>query len=106
MEHLLLQGVNGLYVCGSIREGVSLATSERQLVAEAFVRAVAGRVPVIVQVGHNSMAEACRLAAHVQEIGADRISATCPAYFKIVDVATLVACMGDLAAAAPWLRFY
>jgi N-acetylneuraminate lyase len=106
VEHLLKNGINGLYVCGSTGEGMSLSSDERKIVAEAYVQAAGGRVPVIVQVGHNSLAEARHLAEHAQQIGADVISATCPSYFKVSDVATLVDCMIELASGAPELPFY
>lgn len=51
VEHLLENGVEGLYVCGSTGEGMSLSSDERKLVAEADVAAVDRRVPVIVLVG-------------------------------------------------------
>jgi len=75
-------------------------------VAEAFVGAAARRVPVIIQVGHNSVAEAAELAAHAQAIGADVVSATAPSYFKISTVDMLIECMAEIAAAAPKLPFY
>lgn len=105
-EHLLKSGVSGLYVCGSTGEGVSLSTNERKRVTEAYVEAVAGRVPVVVQVGHNSVQESGGLAQHAAEIGASAISANAPSYFKCTDVQTLVACMFDIAMAAPSLPFY
>ena len=64
VDHLLADRVDGLYVCGSTGEGMSLSSDERRSVAQTFVEAAAGRVPVIVQVGHNSLAEARELAAH------------------------------------------
>jgi N-acetylneuraminate lyase len=70
-EWLIAQGVSGLYVCGSTGEGMSLSGAERRKVAEAYVQSANGRVPVIVQVGHNSLAEARQLATHAQQIGAD-----------------------------------
>ncbi|MEP3481339.1 MAG: dihydrodipicolinate synthase family protein [Fuerstiella sp.] len=106
VDHLLSQGVSGLYVCGSTGEGMSLSSDERRLVAEAYVKATDRRVPVIVQVGHNSLTEAKQLAEHAQRIGADMFSATCPSYFKVSDVATLVDCMAQLASGAPDLPFY
>lgn len=106
VEHLLAAGVTGLYVCGSTGEGMSLASDERKAVADAFVKATAGRVPVIVQVGHNSLAEARSLAEHAQAIGADMVSATCPSYFKVNDVPGLIACMAEVASGAPELPFY
>lgn len=105
-EHLLGQGVAGLYVCGSTGEGVSLTTDERREVAEAFVAASNGRLPVIVQIGHQSTAEARQLAEHAQAIGATAISANAPSYFSIDSAETLAQCMADVAAGAPELPFY
>ncbi len=106
VDRLIAEGVAGLYVCGSTGEGMSLTGAERRLVAEAYVEAAAGRVPVIVQVGHNSLAEAAELAAHGRQIGADAVSATAPSYFKIDSAETLVRCMQQIAAAAEPLPFY
>lgn len=106
VERLIGEGVSGLYVCGSTGEGASLTGGERRLVAEAFVDAAAHRVPVIVQVGHNSVSEAAELAAHAQEIQADVVSAVAPSYFKVGTVELLVECMESIAAAAPALPFY
>jgi len=106
VERLLADGVDGFYVCGSTGEGVSLSTPERKQVTEAFVAATNGRVPVVVQVGHNSLVEARDLAAHAQAAGADATSAMPPSYFKPASVAMLVKCSAEIAAAAPKLPFY
>ncbi|PHS02235.1 MAG: N-acetylneuraminate lyase [Blastopirellula sp.] len=106
VEGLLASGITGLYVCGSTGEGMSLSTEERKAVAAAYVQATKKRVPVIVQVGHNSLAEAKQLAKHAEEIGADVISATCPSYFKINDINTLIDSMSEIASGAPGLPFY
>lgn len=105
-DWLIRQEISGLYVCGSTGEGMSLSHRERCQVAQAYVQSACGRVPVIVQVGHNSLAESRQLAAHAQQIGADVVSATCPSYFGIHDVATLVDCMAEVAGGAPDLPFY
>ncbi|WP_442505414.1 dihydrodipicolinate synthase family protein [Novipirellula sp. SH528] len=105
-EWLIAQGISGLYVCGSTGEGMSLSSDERRRVAEAYVQSAGGRVPVIIQVGHNSLAEARQLAAHAQQIGATHVSATCPSYFSINNVNTLVDCMAEVAGGAPELPFY
>ena len=105
VDHLRRSGVSGLYVCGSTGEGISLTGAERMMVAEAYVRS-SGEMPVVVQVGHNSLFEARDLAKHAQQIGADAISANAPSYFKITDVETLVSSMKEIAAAAPKLPFY
>ena len=105
-DFLIRQGVNGLYVCGSTGEGMSLSGDERRQMTEAWVQAASGRAPVIVQVGHNSTEEARQLSEHAQRTGADAVSATCPSYFKVHDVETLIECMQPVAAGAPDLPFY
>lgn len=106
VEHLIEHNAAGLYVCGSTGEGPSLASAERRAVAEAYVQAAAGRLPVIVQVGHDSLSEARQLAAHAQAIGADAISAIPPLYFRIDSLGTLLDCLETITAGAPELPFY
>ena len=106
VEHLLRDGVSALYVLGSTGEGVSLTLRERQHTAAAFVQAAAGRVPVVVHVGHNSLQEAQILARHAQQIGADAISAVPPYYFKPDSTRSLVDCLAMITAGAPDLPFY
>ncbi|UCD51106.1 MAG: dihydrodipicolinate synthase family protein [Phycisphaerales bacterium] len=106
VDFLERAGVTGLYICGSTGEGMSLSSAERRAVAEAYVRAAQGRLQTIVQVGHNSLAEARELAAHAQEIGADVISAAAPSYFKVGSIENLANCVAEVASGAPKLPFY
>jgi N-acetylneuraminate lyase len=106
VEHLIVSGVSGLYVCGSTGEGPLLTNDERKATAAAYVEATAGRLPVVVQVGHSSMFEARQLAAHAQEIGANATSAVAPYYFKPNSVGSLVDCLAEIAGGAPKLPFY
>ena len=106
VDFLVDQKMAGLYVLGSTGEGVLLTEQERRLAAESFVSAAAGRLPVIVQVGCESIAAAAQLAAHAEEVGADAISAISPLYFKPPTVDLLVESMAEIAGAAPQLAFY
>ena len=106
VEQLIHEQVQGFYVCGSTGEGPSLTREERMAVAEAYIQASAGRVPVMVQVGHTSLAEARLLAAHAQQQGADAISAVAPNYFKPDSLEVLIDCLSEIASAAPDLSFY
>lgn len=105
-ETLLARGVQGLYVCGSTGEGLSLSSQERMAVVAEYVQASANRVPVIVQVGHDSLTEARTLAEHAAKVGADAVSAIPPSYFVPQDLATIVACAKEVADAAPGLEFF
>jgi len=106
VERLIADAAAGLYVCGSTGEGPSLTFDERQAVAEAYIRAAARRLPVIVQVGHDSLRQAQQLAAHAVAAGADAISAVPPVYFKVDSPARLADCLAEICAAAPGLPFY
>ena len=106
VEQLIADRVSGLYVCGSTGEGPSLTIQERRAVAEAYVQTTAGRLPVVVQVGHDSLAEARRLAEHAQGIGANAISAVPPVYFRVDSPQTLAECLKEITAGAPELPFY
>src|SRR5690606_14649336 len=72
----------------------------------AYVASAKGRLLVFVHVGHTSIAECRKLAAHAAKIGADAISAVAAFYFKPVDVANLVDSMAQIATAAPNTPFY
>lgn len=106
VDYLIDRGLSALYVCGSTGEGPSLSMDERKATAAEFVGASSGRLPVVVQVGHTSLAEARQLAAHAQQVGADAISAVVPYYFKPESVEVLRDCLAEITAGAGELPFY
>jgi len=106
VEQLIIDGVSAFYVCGSTGEGFSLTTEERMEVAKRYVESAKKRLPVIINVGHNSIKEAQKLSEHAQKIGADAFSAVPPSYFPISSLENLVECVSEITAAAPKLPFY
>lgn len=106
VDKLVNDGVAGVFICGTNGEGPNLTIEERMAVAEAYVKAVNRRVLVLVHVGHTSIAESRKLAAHAAQIGADAISAVAAFYFKPGSVQNLVNSMAAIASAAPSLPFY
>ncbi|MBE8721099.1 dihydrodipicolinate synthase family protein [Sphingobacterium pedocola] len=106
VEYLIEQNVSGVFVCGTNGEGPNLTVEERMAITEKYIASVAGRLLVFVHVGHSSIIEAQRLAAHAQEQGADYISSVSAFYFKPTSVNNLVDCMAQIAAAAPKLPFF
>jgi len=105
-DYMIESGVSGFYVCGSTGEGESMSVEERKQVAGAFVSATKGRLPVVIQVGHNSVESACELARHAAEIGADAISTLPPTYFKPANVDMLVDFIAQVSSSAPDLPYY
>jgi N-acetylneuraminate lyase len=106
VDRMVKYKLGGLYVCGSTGEGPLLTTEERKAVAEAYVKAAAGRIPVIIQTGHASNWESRGLAAHAAAIGADAISALPPIYFKPDSLEMLIRCLQEVTAGAPDTPFY
>jgi len=106
VDKLVEDGLTGIFVCGSNGEGPNMTTEERMQVAAAFVRAANKRLQIIVHVGHSSIRESRKLAAHAQSIGADAFSSVAAFYFKPDALHTLIECMAEIASAAPGLPFY
>ena len=105
-DHLVANGVAGLYICGSTGEAPSLTREERMAVAEAYVKAAAGRLRTVVHIGHTCLVDARALGEHAASIGADVISAIAPYYFKPANTGELIDYLAEVAASAPDLPFY
>jgi N-acetylneuraminate lyase len=106
VQKLIDDGVRGIFICGTNGEGPNLTIEERMLIAEAYAKAVDKRISLLVHVGHSSIAECKKLAAHAESIGADAISSVAAFYFKPTSVDILVSSMAEIAAAAPSTPFY
>jgi len=106
VEHLVGEGMKGIYVLGSTGEGMLLTDAERRMVTERFVEAVDGRMAVFAQVGHNSWRAAAELARHAAGCGVDAISATPPGYFKPESAEVLVDGLNTVCEAAAGTPFY
>ncbi|WP_118194016.1 dihydrodipicolinate synthase family protein [Albibacterium indicum] len=106
VEKLIKDGVSGVFVCGTNGEGPNLTIEERMAIVEAYVKAVNKRIKVMVHVGHSSVREARKLAAHAQDVGADAFSSVSAFYFKPASVKALISSMAEIASAAPDIPFY
>ena len=89
-DYLVGQKLAGLFVCGSTGECSGMTAPERKAAAGAFIKAAAGRIPVIVHVGSDGVRESQELAAHAES----------------GSVAELVDAMAQISEAAPKLPFY
>lgn len=69
VEYLCETGASAIVVCGGVGEYYALDVAEHRTVVETAVQAAAGRLPVIVGVGHATR-DACRLAEHAAGTGA------------------------------------
>jgi N-acetylneuraminate lyase len=106
-QHLVANGVAGVFVAGTSGEGQSLSREERMALAEAWAKNPRrGKLELIIHVGHNSQSEAERLAAHAASIGADAITMHAPTWYSRQTLGDLIEFCASVAAAAPALRFY
>lgn len=106
VEKLVSEGIKGIFICGTNGEGPNLTIEERMLIAEQYAKAINKRILLLVHVGHSSIAESRKLAAHAQQIGADAISSVSAFYFKPASAEAMANCMAEIASAAPGLPFY
>lgn len=106
VDKMINDGLSGVFICGTNGEGPNLTIEERMAIAEAYVKAANKRILVLVHVGHSSITECRKLAAHAEKIGADAISSVAAFYFKPTSVNNLVNSMAQIAAAAPNTPFY
>lgn len=105
-DYLVGQKLAGLFVCGSTGECSGMTAPERKAAAGAFIKAAAGRIPVIVHVGSDGVRESQELAAHAESGRGRRDRAVAPYYFRPGSVAELVDAMAQISEAAPKLPFY
>ncbi|SDR35801.1 dihydrodipicolinate synthase family protein [Natronobacterium texcoconense] len=80
VDHLLENGIDGLFPCGTTGEFASLTPAERRRVHEVVVDRVDGEVPVLAGAAATTVEEAVDYTEHAAEIGADVAVVTEP-YF-------------------------
>jgi 4-hydroxy-tetrahydrodipicolinate synthase len=76
------EGSSALVPVGTTGESPTLSHDEHRRVVEITIAAADGRVPVIAGAGSNSTTEACELAVHAEEAGADAVLVVTPYYNK------------------------
>lgn len=71
VDQLIVDGVHGLIMLGTVGENCSLDASEKRKVIAAAKETAAGRVPVLSGVAECSTAMACAYARDMEKIGID-----------------------------------
>jgi len=81
IDFLIDGGLHGIWVMGTTGEFALLPETERARAVALTVEHVAGRVPVIANVGDSSTALSLRHAQHAAEAGANALACTPPHYY-------------------------
>ncbi len=105
IDFMIAKGVHGLFVNGTMGEGMVLNCDERKQVAEVVVDQTAGRIPVVIQVTSINQAETLELTQHAQAIGAYGVSIIAPSFYPY-DHAALKAFYMEIAQQVPGLPIY
>jgi N-acetylneuraminate lyase len=82
IDHVLAQGVDGVFVSGSTGEAFFQAVDERKAVISAAVEQVAGRGFVIAHTGALDTRSTIALTEYASAVGVDAISAITPVYYE------------------------
>lgn len=100
--------VSGAFICGSTGEGVSLTTSEKRMVAEAWAEAVHDDpdFKIITLLGGTSIADCRELAIHARDTGLYAVAFTAPFYFKPASIEVLTQICAEVAGSVPTMPFY
>ena len=97
--------VSGAFVNGSTGDFVSLSTSERKELIEAWAANRPDDFLLINQVGHTNLREAKELARHSAGM-VDAICTLAPFYFRPKTLESLLAYCKEIADSAPGIPFY
>jgi 4-hydroxy-tetrahydrodipicolinate synthase len=81
IDFLVEGGVHGIWVMGTTGEFAAFPEQERAAAIQTTVDHVAGRVPVIANVGDSSTGLALRHARHAAHLGVDALALTPPHYY-------------------------
>ncbi|KAL4239967.1 hypothetical protein ACF0H5_000763 [Mactra antiquata] len=105
-DYLAATNFTGIFVNGTLGEGISLTLEERKKLTETWFKASKGRLEVIVHVGTNCIKDSQELSRHAEETGVTAIAALSPNYYKPESEEVLVEVMKQIAAAAPKTPFF
>ena len=82
VEHLIVNGSNGLVPCGTTGESPTLSHEEHKKIIEETIKISDGRVPIIAGTGSNNTFEAIEYTKHAESAGADAALIVTPYYNK------------------------
>ncbi len=82
VDAMLVAGVHGLVMMGSVGENTTLEPAEKKELLKATVKHIAGRVPVLTGVAEYTTAGASKWAAEAEQLGADGLMVLPPMVYK------------------------
>jgi 4-hydroxy-tetrahydrodipicolinate synthase len=84
-RYLADSGIDAVYPLGTNGEGLALTIEERKKIAEIMVEEIAGKIPVAIQCGTQTLEDTIDLVLHAKEIKADAAGVVTPFFFHQSD---------------------
>ncbi len=82
VNHLIVNGSNGLVPCGTTGESPTLSHEEHKKIIQETIKISDGRVPIIAGTGSNNTEEAIDYTKHAESVGANAALVVTPYYNK------------------------
>ena len=82
IEFQILEGIDGLVICGTTSESSTMSLVEKKSVIDFSVKVANGRVPIIAGTGGNNTADAVAMSKYAESVGADALLLVTPYYNK------------------------
>lgn len=82
IEFQILEGIDGLVICGTTGESSTMSLVEKKSVIDFSVKVANGRVPIIAGTGGNNTADAVAMSKYAESVGADALLLVTPYYNK------------------------
>ena len=78
IEFQILEGIDGLVICGTTGESSTMSLVEKKSVIDFSVKVANGRVPIIAGTGGNNTADAVAMSKYAESVGADGLLLVTP----------------------------
>ena len=82
IEFQILEGIDGLVICGTTSESSTMSLGEKKSVIDFSVKVANCRVPIIAGTGGNNTADAVAMSKYAESVGADALLLVTPYYNK------------------------
>ena len=82
IEFQILEGIDGLVICGTTGESSTMSLVEKKSVIDFSVKVANGRVPIIAGTGGNNTSDAVAMSKYAESVGADGLLLVTPYYNK------------------------
>lgn len=82
IEFQILEGIDGLVICGTTGESSTMSLGEKKSVIDFSVKVANCRVPIIAGTGGNNTADAVAMSKYAESVGADGLLLVTPYYNK------------------------